>query len=391
VEISSASTRHAFTGPGAPLTSLALSVSTGSSQDVVLYAGCWDRSIWSWNVTSRARGVHFRSGHRDFVKTVAWTRLSAGLAVLISGSADTSIIIWDAANGSKLQTLNGHSMAVACLVVDPAEPDDEDAAGGKASQLQAKTLFSASARSILQWSLIATPQNPLGKLTAAPSPHVEGPLTPHEGPVYALTFGAVTKDDPEPDLWSAGADGTVVSLARDDEWSVSEKLTTAEGHHVRCIARSEDGRWIAAAGRDEDVWAWDMRSGAAGADIKLLPKFEGHFDEILGLAILGKGMEAKIVSCSLDGTIRTWPVASAFPAENAEDEDWAADKHMAGQALDNSHLFAGNAEETGGTSEAVFDDAIPVGLVSDVCDVHLTNEEQAELDALMDDGGDPFG
>ena len=367
------------------MTCLALSTPTNARSAPTLFAGCWDRTIWSWNTSSRERGVHFRNGHRDFVKCITWTIVGT-LSVLISGSADTTIVLWDANSGAKLQVLQGHSMAVAAIAIDPSLGDEDDDDGtdqGNNTQMLAKlqakprTLFSASARSINQWTIIPTPTNPLSKLMAAASPDVSGPLTPSDGTIYALTFPYATTEDPDPDLWLTSADGAILSLSRDDDWSVTETLNTAEGHHVRTIAISEDRRFIAAAGRDEDVYVWDMRSGPSASTVKQLPKFDGHFDEVVSLLILGKGIETRVVSGSLDCTLRTWNLGFIFAPDDASPEDLDfTNRLMAGNAFDNAHLIPGGDDPVVG--EANPDDiAVHLG---------VTAEELHDLNEMLDDG-----
>ncbi len=66
------------------------------------------------------------------MKTVLCARLpptnptSKAFDVLISGSADCTIIIWDILNGAKLHTLVGHNRGILCLAIDPLSyPDPE--------------------------------------------------------------------------------------------------------------------------------------------------------------------------------------------------------------------------------------------------------------------------
>ena len=325
--------------------------------------------------------MHFRNGHRDFVKCITWTIVGT-ISVLISGSADTTIVLWDANSGAKLQVLQGHSMAVAAITIDPSFGDEDDDDGTQMlAKLQAKprTLFSASARSIHQWIIIPTPKNPLSKLMAAASPDVSGPLTPADGTIYALAFPHATSEDPDPDLWLTSADGAILSLSRDDDWSVTETLNTTEGHHVRVVAISEDRRFIAAAGRDEDVYVWDMRSGPSASTVKLLPKFEGHFDEVVSLLILGKGIETRVISASLDCTLRTWNLGSIFAPDDAPPEDLEyTNRLMAGNAFDNAHLIPGGGDDDLIVGEANPDDiAVQLG---------VTAEELHDLNEMLDDG-----
>jgi WD40 repeat protein len=58
-------TKTAYKGPVAPVTSIAVGGQGGSS----IFAGCWDKDIWSWDRDSKAPGKRYK-GHSDFVKAI---------------------------------------------------------------------------------------------------------------------------------------------------------------------------------------------------------------------------------------------------------------------------------------------------------------------------------
>lgn len=61
-----------YRGPTAPVTSVAI----GGQGGATIFAGCWDKNIWSWDRESRALGRTLK-GHSDFVKVVISARLEA--------------------------------------------------------------------------------------------------------------------------------------------------------------------------------------------------------------------------------------------------------------------------------------------------------------------------
>ena len=126
----------------------------------------------------------------------------------------------------------------------------------------------------------------LGRITPSRATILE-----HETSVYKVLF---TGDDHLYDLWTASADGTAKSLSRAKNWSTEE--TYQHGDYVRAVAVTSE--WVVTAGRDEDVKVWDKATG------KLWHVYEGHYEEVTGLVIL-EG-EKKVVSVSIDGTVRTW-------------------------------------------------------------------------------------
>jgi WD40 repeat protein len=113
----------------------------------------------------------------------------------------------------------------------------------------------------------------------------------HETSVYKLFF-----DSDEGDLWTASADGTAKCLSRARNWAPEE--TIEHGDYVRAVVVTTD--WIVTAGRDEDVKVWDRTTG------KLFHVYDGHFEEVTGLVLMDNCR--KVVSVSIDGTLRTWPL-----------------------------------------------------------------------------------
>jgi WD40 repeat protein len=194
----------------------------------VLYAGCWDTSIWSWDVHTRKQKGRFE-GHVDFVKTVVCVS-TENHKFLISGGADAQIIIWDASSGTKLHVLKGHSRGIQDLGIDPILAEDN-------TEL---TVFSAASdRSIRHFRL---PQ------TSSSSVALSEPILEHETSVYRLFF------DDDGDLWTASADKTAKCLSREAGWKANLALDHPD--FVRDVVVHERGGWVVTACRDEEVRVW---------------------------------------------------------------------------------------------------------------------------------------
>jgi WD40 repeat protein len=166
--------------------------------------------------------------------------------------------------------------------------------------------------------------------------HPSRAIREHETSVYKLFF-----DSDEGDLWTASADGTAKCLSRARNWAAEE--TIEHGDYVRAVVVTTD--WIVTAGRDEDVKVWERTTG------KLFHVYEGHFEEVTGLVLMDNCR--KIVSVSIDGTLRTWPLGRSELEKAKVERDERA---------------------RGLVKEA------PVAKTS-----LLTEEEEAELADLMDD------
>ncbi|KAJ5865705.1 hypothetical protein N7534_000258 [Penicillium rubens] len=240
-----------------PLTSICL-----SPDGKLLFAGCWDKAIWSWD-TATGQPRQKYEGHADFVRSVTSARL-LGDDLLISGGADAQILVFNIASGERLETFKGHSRGIQDLVLDPESEGTQP------------TVFSAgSDREIRQFSIFGG-----GSTT--------DPLLPHDTSVYKLFF------DNDGDLWTASADRTAKCLVRQDGWKAN--LTLEHPDFVRDVVVHETGGWVVTACRDEEVRVWNRSTGA------LHHTFSGHFEEVTGLALVG----STIVSVGIDATIRQW-------------------------------------------------------------------------------------
>ncbi|TGO64688.1 hypothetical protein BCON_0006g00910 [Botryotinia convoluta] len=281
VNIETRDTKTVYRGPAAPVTSVAVGGHGGNT----VFAGCWDKQIWSWDRESKELGKKFK-GHSDFVKAIVCVNIE-GTDCLISGGADAKIMVWNTATGERLHTLRDKSesmMAVQDLALDPED-----------STSTAIVLVSSSSDPhIRRWRISLSSASQILDTTEdvpAQSKPTRDTILEHETSVYQVIFAG---DDEETDLWTASADGTAKCLSRAKNWSTEE--TYEHGDYVRAVAVTDT--WVVTAGRDEDVKIWDKATG------KLWHIYDGHYEEVTGLVVL-KG-EKQAISTSIDGTVRIW-------------------------------------------------------------------------------------
>jgi WD40 repeat protein len=112
-------------------------------------------------------------------------------------------------------------------------------------------------------------------------------------------------------LWTASSDKTAKCLSRDRNWAVDTELSHPD--FVRDVVVDEEDGLIVTACRDEGVRVWEKGSG------KLVHNFDGHFDEVTALVLLHGTAGKKVVSVSIDGTIRTWGLSPAAIKKAKED------------------------------------------------------------------------
>jgi WD40 repeat protein len=257
-------------------------VAVGGPGNRTVFAGSWDKYIWSWNLETKAPGRKY-SGHTDFVKAIICARIGTQ-DLLISGGADKKIIVWDIATGSRIHTIQDQvvsMMALQALAVDPLESTPESI-----------ILVSASSDPhIRRWRITVDAAEQIKESSSREPNSVRHSILEHETTVYKLFFNA---DGEDVDLWTASGDGTAKCLSRQKGFTTED--TIKHGDHVRAIAITD--QWAITAGRDEDVKVWDRASG------KLYCSLEGHYNEVTDLVLLPE--RNQVASVSIDGTVRTW-------------------------------------------------------------------------------------
>lgn len=206
----------------------------------------------------------------------------SGKQVLISGSSDATIIVWDIETGNKLHTLKGHARGILDLTIDPASGSEEEV-----------FLFSAdSVKDIRQWKISLSSAAQL----------IQQPIRAHETSVNRLRFEVASADgNDDADLWTASSDNTAQHLVRSRNWAADTTLSHPD--FVRDVVVDQDAGLVITACRDEGVRAWNASTG----DLTCL--FDGHYEEVTGLTLVPgtDGQRAnRVVSVSIDGTVRTW-------------------------------------------------------------------------------------
>ena len=276
--------KEVYRGPSTPISCL----TTGGPTNSTVFAGAWDKSVWSWDLNTRAPGLKY-TGHSDFVKAVVCAQLGS-TSLLISGGADKKIIVWDAVSGRRLHTLQDNvlnMMSIQDLIVDHHHVE---AKGGKEGE-EIMLISASSDPHIRRWRIRLDGWEQV----VEEMPDVPGTerrtILEHETTVYKLVLEG---EGDEVDLWSSSGDGTAKCLSRLRGFQADD--TFHHGDHVRAVAVTD--LWVITAGRDEDLKFWDRSEG------RLYCSLQGHFDEVTELLVMG----GKVVSVSIDGTVRTWPL-----------------------------------------------------------------------------------
>ncbi len=247
-----------------------------------------------------------QTGHTGPVLSVAFS--PDGQRVL-TGSADKTAVVWDAATGDKLRTLQGHTSWVSSVALSPdgkraltGSRDNTailwDATGGeKLLTLKGHTnwvrsaAFSPDGKRALTGSLDKT-----AVLWDATTGDKLRTLQGHAGGVSSVAFS--------PDglrALTGSEDNTAVLWDADS----GEKLLTLNGHTkpVRSVALSPDGKRALTGSEDGTAVLWDAATGDK------LRTLQGHTRWVNSVAFSPDGQRV-LTASSVDNSVVVWDAAT---------------------------------------------------------------------------------
>ena len=270
--------RSATRSPATPAGCSAVAVGELDGRPVVV-SGSADATVRVWDLaTGNPVGDPF-TGHTGAVMAVAVGELD-GRPVVVSGSEDRTVRVWDLATGDPVgDPFTGHTDSVLAVAVARA-----GRAPGGGQRRRRPT--------VRVWDLA----------TGGP---VGDPFTGHTGWVLAVAVGGAAT---AARWWSAAAsDGTVRvwDLATGDP--VGDPFTGHTGGCARWRSASwTAARWWSAAATDATVRVWDLATGSPVGD-----PFTGHTDWV-AVAVAELDGRPVVVSGSATGRCGcgTWPPAT---------------------------------------------------------------------------------
>jgi WD40 repeat protein len=204
-------------------------------------------------------------GHSGYVSAVVWSPDGKRIA---SGSVDTTVQVWDAANGSHVFIYRGHSYYLNAVAWSP---DGRRIASGDGK-----------------------PDTTVQVWDAADGSHVFT-YRGHSSEVYTLAWS------PDGRRVASGSVDTTVQV-----WDAADgsHVFTYRGHsgYVSAVAWSPDGKRIASVSNDYTVQVWDT---ADGSQVFI---YRGHSARVNGVAWSPDGK--RIASVSDDYTVQVWDAAN---------------------------------------------------------------------------------
>ncbi|KAJ7043238.1 WD40-repeat-containing domain protein [Mycena alexandri] len=296
MELQTGNTLQIYRGHTGPVTSVAFWDKDPLSGDgSILITGSWDKTIKLWDTDTKAL-ISSTDAHSDFVKCLF---VIPSLRLLVSGSSDKIVRFWDlsdAMSGKPLTSvgsISAHTRPISCI--DGVSLSDTSA-----------VLYTAdSMGAIKTWDLVKEGgEAPRWKST------LKSEMNHHRTGVNEMRFG-------RGQLWTASSDDTAQILA-DPTSTGKPPVSITHPTAVRCIlplSVTDLAEPYLITGAGDVIRVYDVSSIQ---EPELINEIDAHWYDVTALHLWirktpgadGKTrVEPWVVSTSLDGTIRKWRLA----------------------------------------------------------------------------------
>ncbi len=282
-------------------TSSVLSVSF-SPDSKILVTGSGDRNIKLWNVET-GKEIRTLSGHTDYVNSV---NFSPDGKILVTSSRDKTIKLWNIETGKEIRTLSGHTESVLSVSFSPDSKILATGSGDRNIKLwnveTGKEIRTLSGHTDYVNSVSFSPN---GKTFASASDDKTIKLWNVETGKEIRTLSGHTKS-----VWSVSfsPDGKTLATSSKDKtiklWNVEtrKEIRTLSGHtnYVTSVSFSPDGKTLATGSYDKTIKLWNVETG------KELRTLSGHTNQVWSVSFSPDGKT--LATGSKDKTIKLWNI-----------------------------------------------------------------------------------
>ncbi|MGG6267607.1 WD40 repeat domain-containing protein [Leptolyngbya sp. AN03gr2] len=250
-----------------------------------------DCSIKFWNADTGTVTNTISYAHYDTIRSLTITPDR----ILVSGSADRSIKLWNLQNNQPIQTLD-HGSPVWSVATNK------------------DTLFSVGEDGNLKlWSLS---KRTLFKAIPA-----------HDGRIFSVVVSPDGKT-----IATGGLDRTIKL------WNAQtgDLIRTITGHKdaIRALAFSPDGQTLVSGSWDKTIKQWNWQTG------ELIQTLEGHTSRVVAIAFTPDGQ--RLISGSVDNTVKLWSLQDRKELQTlSSHKDW-----VLAVATDGDRIVSGSKDQT---------------------------------------------
>jgi WD40 repeat protein len=285
----------------------------------VIVSGSDDNTVRIWDLKS-GQPLRVLEGHTNTVTSLAALKLD-GRDVVASGSWDNTVRVWDPQSGQPIRVLEGHTSPVSSLAALELDGRDLIASGSWDNTVRVWDPQSGQFLRVLEGHTSPVTSLASFKLDGRDviasgsddstvrvwDPKSDQPLRVLEGHTSPVTSLGALKIDGRDVIASGSYDNTV----RIWDPQSGQPLRVLEGHTspvTSLAALKIDGRDLIASGsHDNTVRIWDPKSG------QFLRVLEGHTSPVTSLASFKLDGRDVIASGSDDSTVRIWDPKSGQP------------------------------------------------------------------------------
>ncbi|KAI0306771.1 WD40-repeat-containing domain protein [Multifurca ochricompacta] len=301
IDLQTGKTVQLYKGHSGPVTSLAFcgDKKYGSGDENILITGSWDKTIKIWNTDTRAV-ISSTSAHTDFVKALL---VVPSLELLISGSSDKSVRFWDLSSPHSpselppVGSISAHSRPVESLAAYL------DTTGTRTRLV----LFTADTMGAIKvWDVVkdSTEKSPIWRCT------LRDELERHRTKINEIVYG-------NGHLWSASADETIqlhlYPPPTDPKLKPSPPIVhraafrTVLPIYLHPKLDPETFSYLL-AGSGDSIIVYDVSSLD---EAELVREVQGHWHDVTHLQIWLQEptRDVWVVSGSLDGSLRKWKLS----------------------------------------------------------------------------------